>query len=73
MSMKTMDYKGYTGSIEADEEDNCLFGKVLGLPDDTAITYEGRNIDELRKDFEAAVDDYLAHCEACGILPRESK
>lgn len=33
--MRTMDYKGYKGSIEADEDDKCLFGKVLGLPDDT--------------------------------------
>ena len=68
-----MNYKGYTGSIETDENDKCLFGQVLGLPDDTAITYEGRSADELRKDFEGAVDDYLAHCAANGIQPRKSK
>ena len=27
-----MNYKGYIGSIEVSEEDNCLFGKVLALP-----------------------------------------
>lgn len=27
--MKTLTYKGYVGSIEISDEDNCLFGKVL--------------------------------------------
>ena len=39
--MNTMNYKGYIGSIEVSEEDNRLFGKVLALPHDTMITYEG--------------------------------
>ena len=71
--MKAMNYKRYTGSIEVDENDKCLFGKVLGLPDDTAITYEGRNIDELENDFRGAIDDYLAYCKTNGIQPRKSK
>lgn len=71
--MKTMEYRGYVGSIETSKGDKCLFGKVLGLPDDTAITYEGRNIDELENDFKDAVDDYLTYCEANGVQPRLSK
>lgn len=67
-----MNYKGYIGSIEVSEEDNCLFGKVLALPHDTMITYEGETVAELRADFHGAVDDYLAHCEAEGIEPRKS-
>ncbi len=67
-----MNYKGYIGSIEVSEEDNCLFGKVLALPHDTMITYEGNTVAELREDFHGAVDDYLAHCEAEGIEPRKS-
>ena len=70
--MKTMHYKGYIGSIEVSEEDNCLYGKVLDLPHDTAITYEGRTVEELKKDFMGAVDDYLAYCEAEGVSPRKS-
>ena len=57
-----MNYKGYIGSIEVSEEDNCLFGKVLDLPSDT----------ELKADFEGAVDDYLAYCKEAGIQPRKS-
>lgn len=67
-----MNYKGYMGSIEVSEEDNCLFGKVLALPHDTMITYEGETVAELREDFHDAVDNYLAYCEAEGIEPRRS-
>ena len=63
--MGYMKYKGYTGSVEYSEEDNCLFGKVMGLSKD-AITYEGQTVDELRQDFEDAVDDYLESCTARG-------
>ena len=70
--MNTMSYKGYIGSIEVSEKDNCLFGKVLDLPHDTMITYEGKTVAELRDDFHGAVEDYLIHCKAEGIEPRKS-
>lgn len=70
--MKTMNYKGYIGSIEVSEEDNCLYGKVLDLPSDTEITYEGETVQALRDDFQGAVDDYIAYCESKGIVPRKS-
>ena len=58
--MKTLTYKGYVGSIEISDEDNCLFGKVLDLPKDTAISYEGETVADLKEDFKGAVDDYIA-------------
>lgn len=70
--MKTLNYKGYIGSIEISEEDNCLYGKVIDLPNDTAITYEGPTIAELKQDFMGAVDDYLEYCRANNIQPRKS-
>lgn len=66
--MGKLRYKGYTGSVEFSEEDNCLFGKVQGLRG-TLISYEGLTIEEIREDFEGAVDDYIASCEARGIEP----
>ena len=69
--MGTMNYKGYIGSVDYSEEDNCLYGKVLGMCKD-AITYEGENVNDLRKDFEGAVDDYLNSCAAAGIQPHKS-
>lgn len=61
-------YKGYTGSVEFSNEDNCLFGKVQGLHG-TLISYEGTTIDEIREDFEGAIDDYLESCKERGIKP----
>lgn len=57
--MDYLEYKGYTGSVEYSVEDNCLYGKVLGVSRH-AITYEGKDLYELKKDFEGAIDDYLA-------------
>lgn len=70
--MNTLSYKGYVGSVELSEEDNCLYGKVLDLPDNTLISYEGNTVTELRDDFHAAVDDYLSQCVAEGITPYKS-
>lgn len=66
--MGQLRYKGYTGSVEFSDEDNCLFGKVQGLHG-TLISYEGSTIDEIRADFKGAIDDYLASCEERGIAP----
>lgn len=61
--MGLLKYKDYTGSVDYSEEDNCLYGKVLGMSKDM-ITYEGQDVNELRKDFEGAIDDYLIVCKA---------
>jgi len=66
--MGYLTYKGYKGSVEYSEADKCLFGKVVGLNKDL-ILYEGDSIEELQRDFENAIDDYLAGCEAEGITP----
>lgn len=68
--MGQLKYKGYVGSVEYSEEDNCLYGKVLGLHNDL-ISYEGETVEELKKDFEGAIEDYLASCEDRGVKPRK--
>ena len=68
--MGYLKYKGYTGSVEYSEEDQCLFGKVQGLAKDS-IKYEGTTVEELTADFQGAVDDYLALCDEKGIEPRK--
>ena len=37
--MSLLNYKGYTGSVEFSQEDNCLYGKVLGMKKD-CISYD---------------------------------
>jgi len=67
--MGKLKYKGYTGSVEYSPEDECLFGKVLGLRKGVFISYEGNSVEELKKDFEGGIDDYLATCEKNGVEP----
>lgn len=69
--MGQLKYKGYAGSVEFSEEDNCLYGKVLGMNNDL-ISYEGQTVKELKKDFEGAIEDYLKSCNDRGVKPRKS-
>ena len=64
-----LEYKGYIGSVEFSNEDNCLFGKVLGIR--SLISYEGQSVQELKKSFEYMLDEYLADCKAENIEPEK--
>jgi len=66
--MNKLEYKGYYGSIEYSKEDDCLFGKVLGMPDNL-ISYEGNTAAELYTDFKDAIDTYLDYCHRNEIKP----
>jgi len=68
--MKNLNYNGYTGSIEYSEEDNLLFGKVLGIQG--LISYEGKTGKALETDFQEAIDVYLTDCESSGNLPEKA-
>lgn len=62
-------YKGYSGSVTCDIEENMLFGRVIGIED--AIVYQGETIDELKEDFINAVDTYIELCEEIGKKPEK--
>ena len=66
----TMEYKGYTGSVEFSEADGVFFGKVQGIR--ALISYEGTTAKELIDDFHGSVDDYLALCAENGIEPEKA-
>lgn len=68
--MNTMQYKGFTGSVEVDFEDSVLFGKVLLIND--LVNYEGQTPAELKAGFESAIDDYIEQCKANGKQPDKS-
>jgi len=69
--MEKLEYKDYFGSIEYSKEDNCLFGKVLGMSNNL-ISYEGSTAAELYSDFCGAIDDYLDYCHRNSIKPKKS-
>lgn len=68
--MGTLKYKGYTGTLEYSEADNCLYGKVIGM-NKNLITYEGTTVDQLKSDFEAGIDFYLEGCIKRGEKPQK--
>ena len=67
--MNTMTHKGYTARIEYDERDNLFAGRILGLR--AMISFHGETVDELRKEFMAAVEDYLNDCLQLGVTPEK--
>jgi predicted HicB family RNase H-like nuclease len=67
--MSSMNYKGYTARIEFSEEDGVFWGKVLGLPSSTSITFEGKTVTQLTQDFHSAIDFYVADCAKMGKPP----
>jgi predicted HicB family RNase H-like nuclease len=62
-----MTYKGYKARVEFDPRDDIFVGKIVGIAD--TITFHGETVKELRADYEAAVDHYVADCEATGRKP----
>lgn len=62
-----MKYKGYSGSVEFSDADDCLYGRIIGIND--IISYEGQSVSEIKQAFHDAVDDYLEDCKATGKNP----
>lgn len=64
-----MEYKGYIGKIEVDEEAGILYGEVINIRD--VITFEGQSVKEAQRAFRESVDDYLAFCAERGESPEK--
>ncbi len=62
-----IDYRGYTGVIEFDDELEIFSGHVIGLND--TIYFEGRDAAELKQSMHEAVDRYFALCKRRGKNP----
>jgi predicted HicB family RNase H-like nuclease len=62
-----MEYKGYLGLVEYDDEAGIFHGEVVNLRD--MITFQGETVQELRRAFQESVDDYLAFCAERGEEP----
>ena len=62
-----MEYKGYVGKVEFDDDAEIFHGEVLDTRD--VITFQGKSVGELRQAFRDSIDDYLAFCEQRGESP----
>ena len=62
-----MNYKGYAGKAEYDDEAEIFYGEVIGLRD--VVTFKGTSVRELHKSFKESIDEYLAFCKRMNKAP----
>jgi predicted HicB family RNase H-like nuclease len=62
-----MEYKGYIGKVEVDEDASVFHGEVINIRD--VVTFEGKTVTELRRAFHESVEDYLSFCAERGEDP----
>lgn len=64
-----MSAKGYFGSVHYSDDDRVFFGKIEFIR--ALVSYEGTDVDSLKRAFEEAVDDYLEMCAQAGREPEK--
>jgi predicted HicB family RNase H-like nuclease len=64
-----MEYKGYIGKVEFDDEAEIFHGEIINIRD--VITFQGRSVKELTRAFRESVDDYLKFCHERGEAPEK--
>ncbi len=62
-----MEYKGYIGKVEFDDEAGTFHGEVINTRD--VVTFQGQSVAELEKAFKDSIEDYLAFCASRGEEP----
>jgi len=70
MNDNMLKYKDFYGSVEYSAADECFFGKIIGTAD--LVTFEGNSVNNLKKAFIEAVEDYLLLCKEVGKEPQKS-
>lgn len=65
-----LEYKNYYAEVHFSAEDEVFFGKVLGIND--LVSFEGSTVKELKKEFQEAVEDYIATCKELGKEPEKT-
>ena len=50
-----MEYKGYIGKAEVDDEAGILHGEVINIRD--VITFEGSSVDEVHKAYSGKISE----------------
>ena len=64
----SMEYKGYSATVEFDAEDELFFGEVDGI-NDTVVFYAD-NVQELKNKFHSCIDFYLESSAKLGKQPQ---
>lgn len=64
-----MKYKNFEAAVSYDEEAEIFHGEVVNTRD--VITFQGKSVEELKKEFEESVEDYLEFCRERGEEPNQ--
>lgn len=64
-----MEYKGYIGHVEFDDEAEIFHGEVINTRD--VITFQGKTVNEIKQAFRDSVEDYLEYCAKLGQEPEK--
>ncbi|CAK0767491.1 Toxin-antitoxin system HicB family antitoxin [Gammaproteobacteria bacterium] len=62
-----LEHKGYIGRIEFDEEVGAFIGEVINSRE--FIVFQGASVEELKKEFQISIDEYLESCAKQGKTP----
>ena len=60
-------YRGYTATVEYDENDKLWHGTLDGIKD--LVNFHAFKIENIEQEFHDAVDDYLNFCKEVGKEP----
>jgi predicted HicB family RNase H-like nuclease len=64
-----IEYKGYVGLIDYDDDAGIFHGEVMNTRD--VVTFQGASVAALRKAMRDSVEDYLAFCADRGEKPEK--
>jgi predicted HicB family RNase H-like nuclease len=64
-----MEYKGYIGHVEFDDDAEIFHGEVLNTRD--IITFQGKTVEEIKQALRDSVEDYLEYCAKLGQQPEK--
>jgi predicted HicB family RNase H-like nuclease len=62
-----LSYKGYSGTVKFDADEEIFHGEVSGLRD--VVTFQGYSVREIKQAFRDSIDDYLELCQETGRSP----
>jgi len=64
-----MNYKGYVGMVNFDDEAGIFHGEVINTRD--VITFQGTCVEDIRQAFIDSIEDYLEFCAERGEEPEK--
>lgn len=64
-----MNYKGYIGHVEFDEENEMFVGEVINTKD--VITFQSDTAHGLKQEFINSIEDYLDFCKQRSEAPEK--